>query len=520
MKKIITIALALSSMHAPAQENEILQGVSFFSPRSQSINAVRAEVGWHPYIHRYNHQSWYITTQITPEFRTSFRPNRIAQALFGTDRLFIAGSQALNRDDNAILADYFGLSPEFQSEITLKPAIKNILFTLSAYLGFDQWIKGLYLTIHAPAVWTQWHLDMDEIIADNGANSTFSARYMDTNAVIPLIGSFVTALKGDHTFGQMTEKMSFGKVCGPQERWGISDLSLALGYDIVSREHGYAGLNLRIAAPTGNRPKSIFLFEPLIGNGKHWEVGLGFAGRVLIWEKDGDQELSFFADANFTHLFRTRQTRSFDFCANGFGSRYVLLKEFDADGNYTGKLLPAINKTTLCCKVSIDFQFELLAMFGYTYQGFLFDVGYNGWIRTKERITLRESIAEHTYAVKGIQNVVTALDELSPLTQSTATLHGNTFSEQAAVVDADSPVFISTNDLDLRSAASPMLLTHKLFAHIGYGWQESERDRWVPYLGIGTSVEFEGINTSIIQKPNRNTLSQWAFWLKGGIAFL
>ena len=158
-------------------------------------------------------------------------------------------------------------------------------------------------------------------------------------------------------------------------------------------------------------------------------------------------------------------------------------------------------------------------MFGYTYKGFLFDVGYNAWIRSKERIALRECIANRTYALKGIQDVVTGVGELSPLTQSTATLHGNAFTEQAAVVDTNSPVFISTNDLDLRSAASPMVLTHKLFAHIGYGWQEDETDSYIPYLGLGTSVEFEGINTSNTEKPNRNTLSQWAFWLKGGIAF-
>ncbi len=520
MKRMICLALLLLSFsRIYTLANEILQGVSFFSPRSQSVDAIRYRVGWHPYIHRYDHDSWYITTQITPEFKTSFRSNRIAQTLFGTNTLFVSGSQATNRNENAILADYFGLSPSFQSEVTLKPEIKNILFTFSGYLGFDQWVKGLYLAIHAPAVWTKWDFKLEENIADNGANSTFPAHYMDTDAVTPILGSFVTALKGNRTFGQMTETMAFGKVCGSQSKWGLSDLLLILGYDIVSRENGYAGINLRVAAPTGNRPKSDFLFEPLVGNGKHWELGLGFAGRVLIWEKDGEQELSFFADANFTHLFRSRQTRSFDFCSNGFGSRYILLKEFDTNERYTGKLIPAINKTSLCCKVSVDIQFELLAMFGYTYKGFVFDAGYNAWIRSKERITLRECITNRTYALKGIQDVVTDVGELSQLTQSTATLHGNLLSEQAAVVDTNSPIFISTKDLDLRSAASPMVLTHKLFTHIGYGWQEDEKASLVPYLGLGTSVEFEGINTSNTEKPNRNTLSQWAFWLKGGIAF-
>ncbi len=518
MKKIIILSL-LSTIITQAQ-NEILQGVSFFSPRSQTTDAVRYRVGWHPYIHRYDYKTWYITTEATPEFRTSFRSDRIAQALFGTDTLFVSGSQAENRNDNAILADYFGLSPEFQSEVCLIPKIKNLLFTISAYFSFDQWLQGLYLAIHAPIVWTQWHFKLKETIANNGANTTFPAQYMAAAAVTHTIASFATALQGGHTFGQMTEQMAYGKVCNnAQTKTGLSDLLIVLGYDIISRERGYAGFNLRLAAPTGNRPKSIYLFEPLVGNGKHWEFGIGFAGRVLIWEKDGEQEFSLFADANFTHLFKARQTRSFDFCSNGFGSRYILLKEFDSDENYTGTLLPAINKTTLCCKVSVDIQFELLAMLGYTYKGFVFDIGYNGWIRSKERISLRECIADRTYGLKGIQDAVTAIGALSPITQSTATLHGNAFSEQAAVADSDSPRFIATADLNLRSAASPMVLTHKLFTHIGYGWQKNPNDTFIPFIGIGTSVEFEGINTSNTEKPNRNTLSQWAFWLKGGFSF-
>ena len=520
MKKIIlSILLLLSATITHTQQNEILQGVSFFSPRSQTTDAVRYQVGWHPYIHRYDYKTWYITTELTPEYRTSFRSDRIAQALFGTNTLFISGSEVTNRNENAILADYFGLSPEFQSELCLDPTIKNLLCTTSAYVGLDQWLQGLYLAIHAPIVWTKWHFELNETISNSGANSPFPARYMATAAVTPPVASFATALKGAHTFGDMTEKMAFGKVCDAQTKWGLSDLLLILGYDIVSRQHGYAGLNLRVAAPTGNRPKSIYLFEPIVGNGKHWELGLGFAGRVLIWEKDGEQELSFFADANFTHLFRARQTRSFDFCSNGFGSRYILLKKFDSDETYTGNLIPAINKTTLCCKVSVDIQFELLAMLGYTYNSFVFDVGYNAWIRSKERIALRECIAARTYALKGIQDVVTAGGDASPITQRTATLHGNAFSEQAAVADSDSPIFISTNDLNLSSAASPMVLTHKLFTHIGYGWEKTEHDTFVPFIGIGTSVEFEGINTSNTEKPNRNTLSQWALWLKAGFSF-
>ncbi len=518
MKKIITLFILFPSL-LYAFDNEILQGVSFFSPRSQSVNAARYEVGWHPFTHYYEQETWYATLSFTPEYSRSFHPDHIAEALFGTDLLFISGSQVDPRGDNDILADYFGLSTTFESTILLTPHIENFIGTVSLYVGFDGWAPGLYFIAHAPAVWAKWTFEMEETVFNTGDDTPYPPLYMAADSVEAPYISFTDALKGNKTFGQMTTLPTAGKVCGAQTKGGLSDLLLILGYDIISSPRGYAGLNLRLAAPTGSRPDATFFFEPLIGNGKHWEIGGGFAGRVLVWEADGEQELSLFGEANFTHLCRARQRRSFDLCPNGFGSRFILLKQFDSAGNYISTLVPAINVTTLCCDVRIDLQFEFLAMLGYNYNGFVVDLGYNGWIRSKERISLKEGIPARTYGFKGIQNVVTETGQPNFITQSTATLHGDDFADMALVADPDSPRFISTAHIDLRSAASPMVLTHKIFAHVSYGFEEMHANWCMPYLGIGTSIEFEGINTANTEKPNRNTLSQWAIWAKGGIAF-
>ena len=71
-------------------------------------------------------------------------------------------------------------------------------------------------------------------------------------------------------------------------------------------------------------PKVIFFFEPRVGCGKHWQIGVGFTGHTRLWEKDGEQELIIWVDANFTNMLKARQRRSFDFCKNGFFSRYIL----------------------------------------------------------------------------------------------------------------------------------------------------------------------------------------------------
>jgi hypothetical protein len=291
-----------------------------------------------------------------------------------------------------------------------------------------------------------------------------------------------------------------------------------LGWNFLLRPRGHVGVNMHLVIPTGNRSRAVYLFEPMVGNGHHVELGLGLTGHVRLWEKDGEQELGLYVDATFSHLFASTQRRSFDLRRNGFGSRYILVKQFDAGGGYTRNAAPAINKTTLYCDVWQALQIDFTFMFGYQYNTFGFDFGYNGWFRTREKIRLRDSIPADIFGLKGIQNVTLSNGSPSPATQSTATLHGTAFSNQQLVVDNPSPVFINTADLNVHSAAAHRALTHKLFAHLNHAFEQSAWFAVEPFLGAGGSVEFEGIKPRNAE-PNKLTMSQWSVWLKGGLVY-
>lgn len=516
----LAIGYASSSFISSRSSEDRLMGISFFSPRSQSTNAARDMAGWHPYIHRYDAESIYGAFTVTPAYYKSIRVEHISETLFGTSAFNVSGSFVTNRMSQDILADYFGLSPTFESTVFLKPRIQNAMLIANGFLGLDAVAPGLYMSAMIPFVWTEWNLHMHESIFNEGSNTPYPAGYMAANALTAPAKSFVQALNGTITFGQMQQPLTHGKVDGGHTKIGVSDIQLALGWDFILREHGYAGINIRMSAPTGSRPKSEYLFEPIVGNGKHWELGLGFSGRVLLWEADGEQTLSFFADANVTHLFKATQHRSFDLKCHGFGSRYMLIKEFDNAGNYTGNLAPAINKTTLRCKVNMDIELDLAIMFGYVRRGFAFDIGYNAWFRSKEKISIDQPFLSNSYGLKGIQNVTNSLGALTNTTQSTATLMGNFFGDQAAVADPNSPVFISPCSLSTDSAASPRLLTHKFFAYCGYGFEDILHETITPLLGLGGEIEFEGVNPrNIVLPPVRTTLSQWGIWIKAGCAF-
>lgn len=508
---LLSIACA-THIHA-----NVLEGISFFSQRSQSTNAARDLVGWHPYINVYGAQDNYATTAFTWAYNRSVKPFWIMNALFGTDTIRVSGSFITERAREAVLADYFGLSPAFDSVVQFDPTIQSVTTAWSAFLGLDDITPGLFIKINIPLVWTRWVIEMQEEVFSSGENTPFPAGYMDVDTVTAPITSFTQALTGRVRFGQMQDPLRFGKLNGAQSEWGMSDVQFSLGWNFILEENGHAGFALRASAPTGSRPDSEYFFEPIIGNGKHWEFGLGFSGDARLWEKDGEQELRFFGEVNIMHICKARQRRSFDVCPNGFGSRFILVKEFNPLTQYINKLSPLINKTTLPCNVRNDLQVDIVFMIGYQYRGFLADVGYNGWIRSKEKVTIQQELPGFAYGLKGIQDVF-AVGMPSRATQSSATFMGNEIIEQPIVVDNPSPVFLFPLQLNPHSAASPRLITHKLFAHLSYGIE----DCWswiVPYFGLGAEIEFQGINRSNMVQTDKTTMQQWGIWFKGGWYF-
>ncbi len=517
IKKIALLALVFNSHCTFSQELHELYGISFFSPRSFNTNVARQMVGIHPYINRTDAKKCYGVFSATPEYLHSYKTRRVAEVFFGTDTLRFSGSLVNSRSEDDILADYFGMSPTFDSLMTVDPKVRTFLIDFDLYVGFDGFCPGLYIRAHAPAAWTQWQLKLCEDITNNGADTQYPADYMAAAAINAPAQSAIVPFRGMTTYGHVTEGMKYGKIDGCQDQGKLADFQFAVGYNFIRRERGHFGANLFFVAPTGTRPTSEYLFEPIVGNGRHWELGIGLTGGILLWEKDGDKTISAKVDVDFTHLFKSCQHRSFDFTKNGFGSRFILLKEFDSAGAYTGTCLPAINKTTLPCNVWVSFQMDAALLISYHSKHWTIDLGYNGWIRSREKICITGEIEANKYSLKGIQNVTGAG---ANNTQSTAKLHGNELDAvvQAQVADNPSPVFIKTSDLDLCSATMPRSISHKFFWNISYAW-DTDDNRWtIPFLGIGGEVEFEGVNICRVE-PNKNTMSTFGFWLKGGLVF-
>ena len=222
------------------------------------------------------------------------------------------------------------------------------------------------------------------------------------------------------------------------------------------------------------------------------------------------------------------------------------IKEFDF------QFTPLANLTTLPVDVSVGVQADLVFMLAYQRGNFVWDLGYNLWVRSCEKIkldcTCPTPFADGTTWVLKGDGQVFGYPSLNPnanligrlsASQSNASIHSgtnghtgldttsgslsfrptrnpgidnplfaissgdndliildnpNSFGPRAGLQTLTSvnPVFITDCDLDIDGARTKGL-SHKLFTNISYTWVEY-KEHWDPYLGAGAEGEFHPIS--------------------------
>lgn len=525
-------------------------GYPFLLARSVGRNYARELVGWQQFINRYDMDSTYGAFSVTAEYGQSFRPNHIANFLFGSDlvdckNLYIQGSQVTDRKSNAWLADYFGLPSDFESRVSFCPKIQNFIIDPNFYIGLDELASGLFFRFQFPLAWTKWQLCPCEQVLNKGDNN-IGAGYMSTTTIYrdDLANSFLQAMDGKYVFGDMQSPIKAGKFINNcnTTKTTIAQINLQLGWNFVNAENYHFGLGFYAAVPTGTTPSATYLFEPIVGNGKHWELGAALTGSWIFHrsESNPDRYVGIWYDALAAHLFNSCQCRSFDLCGKP-NSRYILLEQMGTNNDtikgeindnettasyqYNRNLVPAINWSTFSVDVRIDVMADAVIKLGCVMDNWTFDLGYNFWARSGEKFCNNRCVNDNTkiYAIKGDSWIYGAIDNgtgnIYPMSTSEfpANIHsGTNYPSQNGDNPATNPrvdhatfAFQDTNELytvgaanqiktsinpiiisktNLNLGKSPSSITNKGFMHIGYAWKEKEGD-YVPFLGFGCEVE-------------------------------
>lgn len=372
--------------------------------RSQGANTARELVGWQWELNKPFMCETYGAAYLAYEYQRSFRPERLAKTLFGTTTLKFSGSLAPDRKPNELLADNFGLSRNFRGSVTFCPRIENHIVDIGFYYGLDCWLQGAYFRLHAPITHTRWNLRACECV--QATSPEFPPCYVGNEAV-NTAPSLQCALSGKFTFGDMQTFWPSGRFdfCR-RTKTGLADIDLILGYNWHNNDCSHLGAYLQLVLPTGPKPNNIYVFTPTVGNGRFFELGFGISGHHVFWQC-GDHNISLFVEGNLTHMFSSRQCRLFDFCVNGPYSRYLLLKEFDNNGllpTYNGNLVSATVFNTREVNVKVNAKGDASIKFAYRWCGWGFDLGYNIYGHTRERITLIDGCCpndKRKFCIKG-----------------------------------------------------------------------------------------------------------------------
>ena len=413
-----------------------------YIPRSASVNSARELFGWTEEINRYRpgqcDNYWALTT--TFEYEQTFRSDNITKALLGTNCLLnlcdessfkVSGSRVSGRGATDWLADYFGLPTDFESIVKLKPQIKNYLVDFNFYLGLDSVHKGFYFRVHAPVEHSSWKLNYTEQINNFGSNGYESGYFSDgpisRDALLNGFSQYVqgqapelirglllnrscTNASATITATNLTifEPLAYSKWakddCNHHSKTKLSDIVWALGWNSFQCPNYHLGFNIRGALPTGNRPSSEFFFEPIIGNGHHWELGAGLTSHYTFWNScDNDNSIGMYVDVNVTHLFADKQCRVFDLKGR-CNSRYMLavnlaqpvenlygqvttLTAVAPNSQFKYHIAPVANLTKEAVRVSVNAQVDATVLFNFRSGcgAWSVDLGYNLWFKSAEK---------------------------------------------------------------------------------------------------------------------------------------
>ncbi|RTL07067.1 hypothetical protein EKK58_02720 [Candidatus Dependentiae bacterium] len=519
LRKHAVCLISILNIFSTFAQQDSVKNISFLSTVPQYLTSGKNIKIWHEHLYKNKYKKITCHVAWTTAYKQSFKNAQLAETLFGTTMLSIAGSDIQGRTDTSLIADYFGLSPLYQSTVFIRPSIKTGVITGDFILSLGQMGNNIYVKTALPLCISKWSLDLEEIINPESQTSSFPAGYMSTSTtnIKPFATSFKQAVKGKINPGNL-QPLIKGKM-KRNHKIGVADIPLTIGWH--AKQSNEWGLSFEAVGsiPTGNSPKGNYLFEPIIGNRKEPLIGLGLVGYIQLWQ-DFAQQMYVYLTGYLFHSCKSTQYRSFDLKKNGFLSRYLLVKEFDAQENATGTIIPLVNISTLACKVNQSILFDGTALFAYSYNNFYTDLGYNGFIKSKDNIKLIEAIPLKKYGIKGTQYVFnTTTQTIDSSTASSISITQGSIADQQSFADP-STTFITTEDLSINSAQMPLSIIHTFFASIGYRAQEETKSKkWLPFFGVGAEVSLEGLDLEHFSNITKHSISQWSLYLKGGFTY-
>lgn len=346
----------------------------------------------------------------------------------------------------------------FESITQFSPEHKNVglLFHINSYL------KNFWIDLMTPISKVSNNMNLDEFIINEG---------------LDLVYDSATNVK--QAFKQPS--WNYGKIDGKKMKTGIADIDLKLGNSYTCNNfssHPFIGLII----PTGNKTNSQFLFEPIVGNNKHFALQAGVFNFLEI-----KNNLFIYLYANISYLFKNKQIRMFDLIDKDW-SRYMMiysspsaaLKAFNNAGTPENgdKGSPGINYFTRECEVSPNLEFQSTFRIWFIKNQIKNELGLSLFARSAEDINFYKST--ENAALVGTAEAGTTSDARTINCNYIGTRYDNA---QDSKINENTYASIDENTINCKPAAAPAGMSLTFFYKIQYLYKNAK-------FNLATSYQF------------------------------
>ncbi len=281
------------------------------------------------------------------------------------------------------------------------------------------------------------------------------------------------------------------RICGAHSRMGFGDIDFNLGYKCYEKEQHHVFLKIKLTVPTGSKPNGEYLFDAVYGNGGHfglgWQLDTG-----MNFECTKHATMKVMAAFMHNYLFEASEIRTPSIKGEPFSHYYLAGRV----GQEEKPFFPAANVLTQSMRIKPGHQLEGLLAGSFKSSNFVIDAGYNLYWRDRESAWVKRW-KDNEYALIA-QPVRNAAGEFDDINAEPTTINA---------VNATSAEIIDKNDIDTSSVETPELISHTLFASLGYNFKLYHCPM---FAGLGGSYEFGN---------NRTTFDTYSLWVKLGTSF-
>lgn len=461
-----------------------------FIPRPKSSDITLSMLRWHSHTDD-ERKNFGIRLRLTPFYTHSTNGSELGKYFMfgGKNTLTVAM-------ENADIHPYnFNLATNFEGKISLRPK-QEVYGTRIDYFQHIPWLHGLYVSANAPIL---------HVCNDPGLHETISS-YGELPVTYYGPRTVTKALAGHYLTSDWAEPFKYGKINGKQVKAGISDIDAKLGYTILNKPISKVALTLGVTFPTSNKPEAVYVFEPLLGNGSHWALGVGLDSSFRLWEskKTSNRHLSIIIAGDYRYLLQNTHMRTLELKGKNWG-RYTRMRQGNPNNNSAtllGNSPPGVNPMTRAVNVTpgshVDAEVALCLEINHHWH---IGAGYNIWLRNKETVHLKKPWGSAgTFGLASLPDGYVYPNGITPayLQAGPPTTEVSSKSTIGTYAEADG-IFIKPHDID--TAPHPCALSHKLFCNADFTFHKN------CMVGAFGAYEFASNNT---------VFDQWNIGLKIG----